>query len=394
MAGGSDRYFFELGNLLQQHGHTVVPFCGASEQNEDSEFERYFPACADTHNPKATDALKFLYSADARRKIDLAITEQSPDIAHLHIYYGKLTSSILAPLKRNGIPIVQSLHEYKLLCPVYTCVRNDVICEDCGGQKYWKTLAHRCNRGSILRSAASTVESYLSKALGSFDKIDHFIGVSQFMTDKMLSIGIPREKISTVHNFVDCSRFPLTRNTGSNAGKYVLYFGRLEATKGLFNLLEAMRENPQLRCVIAGTGSAQSALENHADKLGLTNIEFVGFVQGDALRTLVQEALCTVLPSEWYENCPMSLLESLAYGCPVIGARIGGIPELINDGEDGIIVEPGEPADLAAALKAMSDNKSLAREMGMAGRKKVEKDFSPDGHYSQIEAIYSSLINH
>ena len=390
VAGGSDRYFFELGALLEQNGHKVVPFCGASPQNETSEFSDYFPACADSQNPRVSDAVRYLYSADAKRKIESAIAEQNPDIAHLHIYYGKLTSSILGPLKRQGIPIVQSLHEYKLLCPVYTCIRNDTVCEACAGQQFWKALAYRCNRGSLLRSAASACESYISKALGSFDKIDHYIGVSQFMTDKMLSIGVPREKISTVHNFVDCAQFPLTSETG----KHVLYFGRLEPTKGLFNLLDAMREHPQLRCVIAGTGSARLALEKHADSIGLKNIEFAGFVSGDALRQLVQQAICTVLPAEWYENCPMSVLESLAYGRPVIGSGIGGLPELINDGDDGIIVEPGNTPQLAAALEALTSNISRAREMGMAGREKVQKEFSPDRHYAQIAAIYSKLLRH
>jgi len=390
VAGGSDRYFFELGALLEQHGHKVIPFCGASPQNESSEFAHYFPACADPQNPRASDALRYLYSTDARRKVDSAIKEQNPDIAHLHIYYGKLTSSILRPLRRSGIPVVQSLHEYKLLCPVYTCIRNDAVCESCAGQQFWKALAYRCNRGSLLRSAASTLESYISRALGSVDKIDHFIGVSQFMTDKMLSIGIPQEKITTVHNFVDCSQIPLV----SERGKYILYFGRLEATKGLFTLLEAMRENPTLHCVIAGTGPARAALEKQASHLGLKNIEFAGFVRGEALSQLIQGSICTVLPAQWYENCPMSVLESLAHGRPVIASRIGGLPELIKDGEDGIIFEAGNTPQLAAALQTLAGDLSKAREMGMAGREKVQKEFSPDRHYSQIAAIYSQLLNH
>jgi len=366
-----------------------VPFCGASEQNEPSDYSRYFPPSVDPKKPSPADALRFIYSRAARKHINLAIAEQRPDIAHLHIYYGKLTSSILAPLQANKIPIVQTLHEYKLLCPVYTCLRNDNICEDCQGQHFWKALVHRCNRGSIARSAASAVESYISKSLGAVDKIGHFIGVSQFMTDKMLSIGVPAGKISTVHNFVDTSRYAAATTPGS----YVLYFGRLEKAKGLFTLIEALRGLPQMRCVIAGTGPARAELEALATRYNLNNIEFAGFVSGRDLHELIRGASCTVLPSEWYENCPMSVLESLATGRPVIGTNIGGIPELIDDQQDGLIVDPGNTEQLTHALAEMGGNPAKAMEMGMTGRSKVKEKFSPDRHYAQIEAVYNKVLN-
>lgn len=388
VAGGSDRYFFELETLLRENGHRVIPFCASDERNEPSEYAHYFPAAADPQRATAADALRFIYSREASRNLQRLLQEQQPQLAHLHIYYGKLTASILTPLRAAGIPVIQTLHEYKLLCPVYTCIRNAEICEACAGKHFWKALAHRCNRGSLARSAASMVESYVSKWLGNREQVDHFIGVSQFMTDKMLSIGIPEERISTVHNFVDSDSVVPADQPGS----YLLYFGRLEAIKGLFTLLDALREHPELRCVIAGTGPARTALEARAKELGLHNVEFPGFIGGEALHDLIRGASCTVLPSEWYENCPMSVLESLAFARPVIGARIGGIPELIADGDDGLLFEPGDSAQLAAALREVAGNPQRALEMGRAGREKVSRSFSPQVHYAQIASVYARVL--
>ena len=388
MAGGSDRYFFELSALLTRNGHDVVPFCAADDRNEPSDYAKYFPAAVDPRNPRASDALRFVYSGAARRAIRRLLADTQPDVAHLHIYYGRLTASILKPLRQASIPIVQTLHEYKLLCPVYTCMRHGEICEDCHGSSFWKALAHRCNRGSLVRSAASMVESYASQALGATDGIDHFIGVSRFMTEKMRGIGIAADRITTIHNFVDTSQF----EAASERGRYVLYFGRLEATKGLFTLIEALRHRPDLRCIIAGTGPARAELEQRAESAGLKHVEFPGFVSGSALHDLIRGSVCTVLPSEWYENCPMSVLESMALGRPVIGTRIGGIPELIDHDNDGLLVEPGDADALAAALAQLADEPAAAASMGAAGRAKVATQFSPEVHYRQIESVYRRLL--
>ena len=229
VAGGSDRYFLDLSRLLEQHGHTVIPFCAKSDRDLSTSYAKYFPRTIDTQSPSIADLGRYLFSRQAREKIGIVADEYLPSIAHMHIYYGKLTASILKPLKERGIPIVQTLHEYKLLCPVYDCISNGSVCEACGGRSFWHCTVGRCNRGSLARSVASSAESYVSKWLGSVDGIDKFIGPSQFMVDKMQQIGIPAEKLVTVHNFVDADRF----EPAIGGGGYALYFGRLERTKGL-----------------------------------------------------------------------------------------------------------------------------------------------------------------
>ncbi len=386
--GGSDRYFFTLAELLRKHGHRVVPFTAASPNNEPSEWENYFPRGADFEQPGAGDLLRFLYSHDAVKSIRRLLKDTDINLAHFHIYYGKLTASILEVLKRDGIPLIQTLHEYKLTCPVYSHLSNDQICEACEGKHFWRALPKRCNRGSLARTALSVTESYVSKMLGAVKKFDHFISVSHFLRKKMISHGMPEDKISTVHNFVDVS--DITPNFSE--GDYILYFGRVHRSKGILTLIEAAVPLTDVPIYIVGDGEAMSEVQQIIEQNGCKHIHLLGFKQGDELRELIRNSICTVLPSEWYENCPMSVLESYAYGKPVIGADIGGIPELIVDSVDGFLVPSGEPETLRDRLLWMFAHKDDAAEMGRIGRYKMETEFNADIHYERIMNVYQQFL--
>ena len=386
--GGSDRYFFTLAELLRKHGHQVVPFTAASPNNEPSEWENYFPRGADFEHPGAGDLLRFLYSHDAVKSIRQLLKDTDINLAHFHIYYGKLTASILEVLKRDGIPLIQTLHEYKLTCPVYSHLSNDQICEACEGKHFWRALPKRCNRGSLARTALSVTESYVSKMLGAVKKFDHFISVSHFLRKKMISHGMPEDKISTVHNFVDVS--DITPNFSE--GDYILYFGRVHRSKGILTLIEAAVPLTDVPIYIVGDGEAMPEVQQIIEQNGCKHIHLLGFKQGDELRELIRNSICTVLPSEWYENCPMSVLESYAYGKPVIGADIGGIPELIVDGVDGFLVPSGEPETLRDRLLWMFAHKDDAAEMGRIGRHKMETEFNADIHYERIMNVYQQFL--
>ena len=385
--GGSDRYFFTLAELLQKHGHRVIPFTAANPNNEPSEWERYFPRGADFEHPGAGDLLRFLYSHDAVKSIRRLLQDTNIDLAHFHIYYGKLTTSILEVLKRDGIPLIQTLHEYKLTCPVYSHLSNDQICEACEGKHFWRALPKRCNRGSLARTTLSVTESYISKMLGAVKKFDHFISVSHFLRKKAISHGIPEDKISTVHNFVDVS--DITPNF--SIGNYVLYFGRVHQSKGILTLIKAAVPLTHVPIYIVGDGEAIPEVQRIIEQNGCQHIHLLGFKQGDELRELITNSICTVLPSEWYENCPMSVLESYAYGKPVIGADIGGIPELIVDDVDGFLVPSGEQETLRERLLWMFEHKNDAAEMGRIGRYKMETEFNADIHYEKIMNVYKQF---
>ena len=387
VAGGSDRYFFELGRLLEEHGHRVVPFCAADSRNDSTRFAEYFPKSVNTNRPGLADAMRFVYSNSARSSLKRLLADEPVTLAHLHIYYGKLTGSILRPLKEVDIPIVQTLHDYKLLCPVHSFISGDEICEACQGRNFWRAIPKRCNRQSVARTVLSVTESYVSKWLGAREMIDHFIGVCDFLSQKMIQYGLPKDKITTIHNFIDAKRYTPV----DEPGKYLLYFGRLERTKGIYTLLDAMSAVPQVECVIAGDGRERAGVERAIQERNLSNVRFVGFISGSALHDLIRGSACTVIPSEAYENCPMSVLESLALARPVIGTDIGGIPELINDGVDGFIVRPGDIDSLGAALEKIFRDPMAAAEMGRRGREKIEQQFSASVHYERVAEVYEKV---
>lgn len=386
--GGSDRYFFTMAEILKKHGHNVIPFTAANPKNEPSEWEDYFPRGADFEKPGPIDLLRFLYSRNAAKSIQSLLKKVDVDIAHFHIYYGKLTASILSSLKNAGIPLIQTLHEYKITCPVYSHLSNDEICESCEGKHYWRAIPKRCNRGSLARTTLSVAESYISRYLGSVDKFDHFISVSHFLRRKMIQYGMPEDKISTVHNFTDVS--DITPNY--DQGEYILYFGRVHKSKGIFTLIDAAAPLKHVPLYIVGDGEAMPEVQRIVEEKECNHIQLLGFKQGDELRNLILNSICTVLPSEWYENCPMSVLESYAYGKPVIGADIGGIPELINNQVDGFLVPSAGTEALRENLLWMFENKTDAVEMGRIGRRKMETEFNADIHYQRIMDIYQKFI--
>lgn len=386
--GGCDRYFFTMGELLQKHDNNVIPFTAASPKNEPTEWEQYFPRGADFENPGPIDLVRFVYSRDANSSIQRLLSKVDVDIAHFHVYHGKLTASILGSLKKAGIPLIQTLHDYKLTCPIATHLSGDNICEACEGKKFLRAIPKRCNRRSLARTLLSVSESYVSRHLGNVDKFDHFISVSNFLRKKMIQYDIPEDKISTVHNFVDVSNF----TPNYSEGDYVLYFGRVDRSKGIFTLIEAAESLKQFPLYIAGEGEAMPEVERFIEQNGCEHIHLLGFKHGDELRELILNSTCTVLPSEWYENCPMSVLESFAYGKPVIGADIGGIPELINHGDDGFLVPSGDVEQLRDRLQWMSENKTQATEMGKTARKKMENEFNADIHYEKIMNVYRKFI--
>lgn len=379
--------FLELEELLRGHGHSVIPFAAQDPKNLSSDWSDIFPRGADFERPGPIDLLRYKYSFSSRKAIQEIIRTQRPDIAHLHIYYGKMTGSILQPLKSAGIPVVQTLHEYKLICPVYTLISNNNICEACGGKQFWRAISKKCNRNSVSRSLLSASESYISQRLGAISSVDHFMAVSEFVRLKMIQHGIPEEKISTVYNFIDLAAIP----PSSTRGKYLLYAGRLERTKGVLSLLEAVEPLKDIEIKFVGTGSAQEEMDYLIESRGLDHVKMLGFVEGKELSELMANSLCLILPSEWYEPFGLVILEGFAHSRPVIASNIGGIPEVITDGEDGFLVDPGNAEALREKLQWMADHPETSLEMGRSGRKKVEDKYNPEDFYRNLMKIYKSV---
>lgn len=382
--GGSDTVYFNTGALLEAQGHQVGWFAGAAPEDLPCNDARFFPPAVDMRQPRLADLTRYMRNTSARRSLQqMLVARGGFDVAHLHIYYGRLTAAILEPLRAAGIPIVQSLHEYKLACPTYTMERNGHVCEECVTGSTLNLLRHRC-KGSLLRSAVAFAEYHASRLQGDVAKIDRFICVSDFLRRTMARAGLPEEKLVTLHNFVDPER--LAPQGPVERGEYFLYFGRIERLKGVPTLIDAVRQSG-LSLRIAGTGAWSAQMQ--AEIADLPNVDYLGFVSGDPLRRLVAEARAVVVPSEWYENCPMTVLEAKAVGTPVVGARIGGIPELVREGVDGFLFEPGDSADLARALASVAASDTIA--MDTAARADIRARFSPQAHLAALLQIYAGV---
>jgi len=383
IVGGSDRMFFETSALLEKAGHEVIPFCLNSSFDQPSKWSGFFPRGADTANPSLRDTMRYFYNFDARICLDrLLEVAGSIDVAHLHIYHGKLTPSILPVLKSRGIPIVQTLHEYKMACPVYTMLRHGRNCDACVEGSNLNSIRHRCKDKSVVKSAIMAAEMKLSRMLGDVNLVDRFICVSEFQRDIMIRAGLPEKKLVTLHNFVRSSSEVQCGDTDD----YFLFFGRIETLKGLPTLLDAVAQSRQ-RLLIVGDGSWKPEMLKRVHSQ--PNVDYMGFKDGVELATLIARAKAVVVPSEWYENCPMSILEAKAMGRPVIAANIGGIPELVRDGVDGFLFRSGDPVDLCKALDRfkMASHQNLSQNALLD----VAQRFSSDVHLTALLGIYKSV---
>ena len=372
--------FFETSALLEQAGHQVIPFCLKGAKDSPSAWSGHFPTGADTGNPALRDLPRYFWNREARDQLNRLLDAAGPiDVAHLHIYHGKMTPAILPVLKARGIPIVQTLHEYKLACPVYTLQRHGKNCELCVTGSALNGLRHRCKDGSALRSAVMVAEMMTSRLLGDVRLIDRFICVSEFQRQIMARAGLPAAKLVTLHNFVNPSAMVEPGHDGQ-----LLYAGRIEKLKGLPTLLKAVGLTGS-KLLIAGDGSWVPELKMRLRNL--PNVRYLGFLTGPDLHAAMSRARAVVVPSEWYENCPMSVLEAKAAGRPVIGARIGGIPELVQDGVDGFLHTPGDAEDLAAALRRLeaAPFATLSRN----ARQDVMDRFSTSQHLARLMRVYA-----
>jgi glycosyltransferase involved in cell wall biosynthesis len=333
-------------------------------------------------------ASKVVFSFEAQRKLRTLIEDFRPDIAHLHCNYHHQSPSILYTLRDMGVPAVMTAHDLKIVCPAYKMLNSTGICERCKDGSVLNVIKHKCIRDSRAASFIVAMESALHRSLDSYNKLlSKVIAPSRFFAEKMKEWGVPPEKIIYIPNYVDAERF----KPNFDPGEYFLYFGRLAPEKGVGTLISAVKA-ARVTLKIAGTGPIEDSLRLMA--LGSEGqIEFVGFKSGDDLLNLIRGARAVVLPSEWYENAPMSVLESFALGKPVIGAEIGGIPELITPGESGWTFPSGDKDALTHVLKSVESlPNNHIRDMAKSARDLVAKNFTAKRYKSEIEQLYQSIL--
>ncbi|MGC1456582.1 MAG: glycosyltransferase [Nitrospirota bacterium] len=394
LRGGSERVLFDEMRMLQEAGHETAVFTRAYPKNQSVRYERFFPD--EIQRDKFGVSLKgigtvreMIYSRQARQGLQYLLKEFKPDLVHAHNIYGGLSTSVLDALKEKNIPTVMTLHDLKLFCPSYLMLNHGRICERCKGNRFYQAVITKCHKNSYIASAVYASESYFSHLFRKYDMIKRFIAPSMFLRDKAIAYGWNGDKIEYLPNFIDTRLIPpSTLNRG-----YSLYLGRLSREKGARTLLSALQDlRVKTNLIIAGDGPDRQAIQKIAIEKQLP-VVFAGYLQGKELENILSGAKVIIMPSEWYENAPLSLLEAFAWGKPVIGSRIGGIPEMIDDGINGYLFKQADADDLREKWTTFLNLPAeKADAMGRSARQKVESAYTAEAHYEKLIKVYKKAM--
>lgn len=361
--GGSETYIFKLGEYLISQGHEVQYFGMEHEKRCVRNAVNSYTSNMDFHGgnriSKLLYPIKTIYSREARKKIRYVLDDFRPDICHLNNFNYQLTPSIILEIVKwrkqtgNRCKIIYTAHDYQLICPNHMMNNPETHenCENCIDGHFINCTKGKCIHKSSARSAIGTAEAYFWRWKGVYKYIDKIICCSEFMKTKLDRNPVFTEKTVTLHNFID--KISVRK---ADKKDYVLYLGRFSQEKGIYTLIKAARDLPEINFIFAGAGELAEQIES------VHNIENVGFQSGEALSNLIREARFSICPSEWYENCPFSVMESQMYGTPVIGARIGGIPELIKEGITGELFESGNAEELKEKILQLWNDKEKTEE--------------------------------
>jgi len=392
---GVSNYLLGLETELKKLGHEVRVFAMDNPKNIPSEDKKYFVSYLSFDKGGLINTwrsfARIFYSWEAKRKFQALINDFHPDIIHIHNIYHQISPSILGVAKREKIPVVMHLHDYKLICPNYKLFTDGKICKRCRGGKYYNCLFNKCLKDSYLKSLGGTLEMYFHHNIWQiYEKgIKLFIAPSEFMKKTVEEFSWPADKVICLHNFFNDQTEKGALDGQKNPGDYLLYFGRLSKEKGVSVLIEALAQTEE-NLKIAGEGPEEKKLKDLSNQLGLTNrIEFLGFKTGANLENLIINAKAIIIPSIWFENMPLNMLESLARQKIVIASNIGGIPEIIKNNENGFLFTPGSMDDLTQKIKLLKevDANSIGRNA-----KETVKDLNVQAHVQEILKIYQQAI--
>jgi glycosyltransferase involved in cell wall biosynthesis len=403
VSGGPERYMFSVMDLLEHQGHKVVPLALRLEQNQPSPYTHYFlPSPVDEEASHFRDfslrladkirlTARAIYYPTARRRVAEIVRREKIEVVYLLNICNYISPSVIAGAQEAGARVVMRLSDFNFVCASYHLFCNGQMCTAClRGMRH--AIKYHCMRGSLSLSVVRVLAMKLHQIGGIYQKVDAFIAPSKFMAETLIEFGMPAERVYYVPSFVDLD----TYQPRFEPGEYVLYFGRLDVDKGVDVLLRAWHllgeKAPPLR--IVGAGEAEQELKRLADALPVANVQFQGFVGKEELLELIRGAAFVVGPSLWPDNSPMAVYEAMACGKAVIGSRLGGLLDQIEEGSTGVLVPAGDAKALAQAVQRLWDNPIQVRAMGEAGRQRMEIVFSPAKHLTALENIFAGTAGH
>lgn len=362
--GGEDSVVDSETALLRQNGHEVFAY---ERHNDDVD-----------GTPKWRLAAQALWSSRTVHDIRELIAQVNPDVMHVHNTMPLISPSVFWAAKKMGVPVVQTLHNFRLLCPQAMFVREGRVCEDCLGKLPWRGVLHKCYRGSTVQSAVMAGMLTTHRVMGTYtSQVDRFIALNEFCRSKMIEGGLPAQRISIKPNFIDWQPMPLW-----NQREGGLYVGRLTTEKGVDVLLRALHRVPGHAMTVIGAGPMEAEV---ASTLGNA---YLGFLQLPEILRRMSTASYLVLPSVWYEGFPRTIVEAFASGVPVIASRIGSLAEVVTDGETGLLFDPGDDEALAAKLAWANEHPQEMIKMGQAARAEYERKYTPEKNCAELIAIY------
>jgi len=373
--GGEEETVFREKELLEKKGHKVVFFTRNSREIESFHFFH-----------KIIFLFEVFFSVSIYRKLKQLIKKKKPDIVHIHNIFPLLSPAVYYAAKSCNVPVVQTLHNYRFLCLNGLFLQNNgKICEKCKKGNFISGILNKCYRSSFLQSVAMAFVLSVHRKLGTFHKkIDCFISPSNFLKDKFAGVGFPENRIFVKPHFTEISDGVKT----DDFENYAVYMGRLSKEKGLFTLIKAFKGILGVNLKILGEGQIRGELDNYIEKEQIKNVSLLGYIKGVAKEEILKKARFLVLPSECYENMPYSILESFARGVPVIASKIGGLRELVTDGYNGLLFEPGNAGDLADKIKELAGNKEVLLEMRKNVYETARERFSETAGYENLMKIY------
>ena len=397
LVGGAEVFFFQTGKALEENGHDVAWFSTVHEKNQASEYSSYFVEPPEYNEGNIIQKVggigKIIYSKEAREKFRKLVDDFKPDIVHVFAINVHISPSILDVCKEKNIPVVMSCNDYKHICPNYKLYHHGRICLECSHGNYLNAIKNMCCKESAVFTVASVMEAYAHRFMGVYkNKVDLYLFASEFMRDKTRefwgNIGI-QYRDGMLRNPFHAPDYPCCEEDED----FALYFGRVEEDKGIFDILKAAAAKPDIRFRIIGNGGGMERAEAFIAENKLTNVEMLGEMWGEPRDEILKKCSFVLVSSRWHENFPYVINESFAYGKPVVGANRGGIPELVNHGERGLVYEVDAEGALEDAIEKLWHDRELRKSCGLAAKQWVDAEFNYEKFYQTVIGHYESLVH-
>ncbi|MBC8062652.1 MAG: glycosyltransferase family 4 protein [Clostridiaceae bacterium] len=399
VSGGPEKYMFNIKKVFEQRGHSVVPFSVTSDKNIETEYKKYFVKPIGGQNAvyfneyKKTPQTVFkmlsrsFYSPEVKRALEYEIDMEKPDAIYILHHINKLSPSVIRAAKNSGKKVVVRLSDFFLMCPRFDFLREGNVCENCLQGSLVNAIHYNCVQNSKVASIIRVMSMQFHRIIKIYDLVDYFVAPSAFLRLKLIEFGFDEKKVIHIPTFIDTSKIDAKYAHDS----YILYLGRLNKEKGVEYAIKAMKYIEDKSLILKVVGEASDGemenIQNIITSNNLNNVELLGFKSGKDLDLLISNAKFLVVPSIWYDNMPNVLLEAFAHGKPAIASNFGSLPEVVDDGINGLLFEPKNALDLADKINLLNSNSELIIEYGKNAREKAEKYYNSDLHYKKLSEV-------